>query len=219
MARGEGGPRELDAYANAQSAGERDEIAAALANLLPDVVDTYLTTDGQRVPTVDVPDHNPKNPEHQRFQSEWTAYHESERHFLNENPDAASRLKNAQLPRPIIMYAIQNRNPQLLYFLSHRKNLQYAHQLAALPAHDLQANLEQLAESLLYDERIPVEERGIVRAGDFSTDRYLQHRNSGRRILEPRKQLPRSRDSMDADDYIAMREGEKREYRKVRGHR
>jgi hypothetical protein len=115
------------------------------------------------------------------------------------------------------MWAIQNKNVQLAYFLAHRNNLEYARWLAQLPAHDLEENLERLSELLLHDERIPVEERGVIRAADLSTDRYLEHRKSGKSI--PRKQLPRSRDAMDADDYIAIRKGERRELRRLKGHR
>jgi hypothetical protein len=216
---GLGGPSELADYERAEGAGDRAEIESALAGILPDVVPTVLMADGHRAQTVDMPGHDPRNPEHRRFQSEWTAYHESERHFVAENPDAASRLKNARLPQSIVTWAIKSQNPQLLYFLAHRRNLEYAYQLAQLPAHDLQEKLEKLAEILLYDKRIPTDERGLIRAGDLSTDRYLEHRHSGKPIPGTRKQLPRSREDLDADDYISMRQGEKREYRRVRGHR
>jgi hypothetical protein len=225
-ARGLGGAAEImetDRLADRSlPAEDRARIEGALSGILGQAASVpaeYLAPDGHRSPTVEMPGHNPRNPEHQRFHSEWTAYHESERNFLVDNHDAAERLKNAQLPRPIIMFAIQNRNPQLLYFLAHRKNREYAQQLAQLPAHALQEKLEKLAEILLYDKRIPEEERGVIRAGDLSTDRYLKNRHGGKSIPEARKQLPRSREDLDADDYISMRQGEKREYRRVRGHR
>jgi hypothetical protein len=79
--------------------------------------------------------------------------------------------------------------------------------------------LEKLAEILLHDKRVPFEERGVIRAGDLSTDRYLKHRHSGKPIPQRRKQLPPSREDLDTDDYIEQRQQEKRDYRKVRGHR
>jgi len=221
-AQGKGGPSaimEADRLADGTLPDEdRVRIEAALSGIMGQAASPeYLATDGHRSATVDAPaGWDARNPEHQRYHSEWTAYHQAERHFITDNPNAAERLKNAQLPRPIVAWAIQNRNPQVLYFLSHPKNLPYVAQLAALPAHDLEDKLEQLTEILLHDTRIPLKERGIVRRGDLPTDTYLKHRNSG---SEERKQLPRSREDLDADDYIAMRQKEKKEYRRVRGHR
>jgi hypothetical protein len=216
QAAGLGGPRELSDYAVAQSATERAEIASALEALLPDVTEEYLAPDGHRSQAIDMPGHNPKNPEHQKFQREWQEYHESERHFIADNPGADARLQGVKLPQSVVVFAIKNRNPQILFYLSHPKNRQFANELAQLPAHDLQGELEQLAAILLNDERVPVEERGVIRRGDLQVDTYLKSRHSG---SETRKPLPRSREDMNVDDFLRMRKGERRELRRIKGHR
>jgi hypothetical protein len=177
--------------------------------MLPDVVTEPAT--------IEEPLHDPRNPAHERIRTAWWDYAGAEKHFAEDNPDAARRLQSARLPQSIVLWAIENKNVQLAYFLAHRNNLEYARYLAQLPTRDLHEKLEELAESLLHNEDIPIEERGVVRAGDLSTDRYLEHRRSGKSI--PRKQLPRSRENLDADDYIALRKGERKELRRLKGHR
>jgi hypothetical protein len=198
---------------------DRMRIEAALSGILGEaasVSEEYLAKDGHRSPTIEMPGHDPRNPEHVRFHREWTEYHESERHFIADNPGADARLRGARLPQSVVTFAIKNRNPQILFFLSHPKNRQFANELAQLPAHDLQAELEQLAAILLNDDRVPIDERGIIRRGSLPVDTYLKSRHGA---SEMRKPLSRSREDMDVDDFLRLRKDERKSYRRIRGHR
>jgi hypothetical protein len=82
-AMGLGGPRQLADHERAEGAGDRAEIESALAGLLPDVTGPA---------TIEEPLHDPRNPMHEKIRTAYWDYAGAEKNFLEDNPDAASRL-------------------------------------------------------------------------------------------------------------------------------
>jgi hypothetical protein len=176
---GLGGPRELSDYQNAEFAGDREEIAAALGNLLPDVQETFLTTDGQRVPAVNAPDGwDPRDPRHQRTRSEWVDFAAAERNFAEDNHDYVSRVKATRLPDWINRFIVSERLPALAYYLAARESAGLVRWLESLSPHEQREELQRLAHELVYGNRIPQKQRGISRPGDMQTDANISYRAS-----------------------------------------
>jgi hypothetical protein len=210
-ARGLGGPAELADYERAdEGTGDRAAIANALANLLPDV---------SAPATVEEPNYDPRDPRHQATRSQWVSFADAERNFAADNPDYVQRVRNTKLPAPITKFIISEKLPQLAYYLTHRESAGLVRWLSALDHAEQTAELERLAHELMHSKKIPAEQRGTVRLGDMETDAYLNYRASGNRDAESPRQSHLSRESLGVDEYVKLRRQERRDYRKVRGHR
>jgi hypothetical protein len=164
---------------------------------------------------IDVPEYDPRSPRHERIRSAWAEYALAERHFIEDNADAEQRFRNAKLPQSLIMWAIENKNPQILYYLSDRSSGNLVRWFSHLPPHEQRAELERLAHELLYSKKIPQAQRGSMRLGDMNTDSYLDFRANGNRAGESPKQTPRD----DVDAYLQRRKGERKDLRRLKGHR